>query len=111
MSTIQLRGDGSCVEVHPDGTVTALPIAGLVAPVVRAAAPLEAPAAPSKTSAKSTKRTTRTIVAELRARLREVERDIKVRKALEEERAQIKRLIDAATGKTPAPVRTIARTG
>lgn len=38
----------------------------------------------------------RVVVAELRARLRVVDREIKARKTLESERAQILRLIDAA---------------
>jgi hypothetical protein len=38
----------------------------------------------------------RAIVAALRKRLRVVEREIKIRKALEQERGQIKRLIEAA---------------
>jgi hypothetical protein len=40
---------------------------------------------------------TKTLLAQLRARLRVVEREIKARKLLEQERDQIKRLIAAAT--------------
>lgn len=42
------------------------------------------------------KLTTRQLVSQLKARLREVEREIKIRKSLEQERSQIARLLDAA---------------
>ena len=62
-----------------------------VAPVAPAALPTAAP-----TKRTEPKRTTRQIVAELNARLRIVEREIKNRSKLEQERDQIKRLIAAA---------------
>ncbi len=44
----------------------------------------------------SDKLTTRQLVSQLKARLKEVDREIKIRKSLEQERAQIARLLDAA---------------
>ncbi len=51
---------------------------------------------PPKPTPKSDKLTTRQLVAQLKSRLKEVEREIKIRKSLEQERAQIARLLDAA---------------
>ncbi len=52
------------------------------------------PQAPKKLA--SDKLTTKQLVSQLKARLKEVDREIKIRKSLEQERAQIARLLDAA---------------
>ena len=51
------------------------------------------------------------VVRWARARLKVVEREIKTRKALEKERDQIKRLLDAAKDKPAAKVRRIQQAG
>ncbi len=50
------------------------------------------------------------VVQLAKSRLRDVKRDLRRMKALEKERAQLERLIDAADGKPRAVVRDIKRT-
>jgi predicted secreted protein len=65
------------------------------------AQPLVVSAPATAQAPKPTKpRTARTLVAELRTRLREVEREIRARKNLEDERDSLKRLIAAAKSET-----------
>ncbi len=56
----------------------------------------EPPKPPTQKKKSSDKLTTRQLVSQLKARLKEVDREIKIRKSLEQERAQIARLLDAA---------------
>jgi hypothetical protein len=105
-STFQVGKDGQLVEVFPDGTSAA------ISPMVLSgAAPSESSQQPKALTraAPQKKRSTRDIVRELRARLRDVEGEIRTRKTLETERDQLRRLIAAAQGKTIAPVRELKR--
>lgn len=67
----------------------------------KSAQPLVLTGPTAKPSAKAPEtRTTKTLVAELRARLRVVEREIRARKSLEDERDSLRRLIAAAKSET-----------
>lgn len=63
---------------------------------LKAAAVQPSPQPPTQKKKSSDKLTTKQLVAQLKSRLKEVEREIKIRKSLEQERAQIARLLDAA---------------
>lgn len=105
-SSFQIAADGGLIEVHEDGTTTRIQplVAGSREPEE------EAPVAPKRAApTTSKKRSTRDIVRELKARLRQVNAEIRSRKSLEKERDQLTRLIAAAHGKTIAPVRELKR--
>ncbi len=75
--------------------------AAVAQPVERA--PCKRQVVGSKPTSGSKKLTARSLVADIKARLRVVEREIKTRHRLETERDQLKRLLEAASRK-PAPV-------
>lgn len=64
----------------------------------------------SKPTGGSKKLTAKSLVTDIKARLRIVEREIKTRQGLEAERDQLRRLLDAANRK-PAPVHAIRNAG
>lgn len=109
--------DKGRVLMHEDATDSgAVDIRLLEATMVRPTAPEPVrPRAPTTSVAvSSTKQVTalnaRDMVRNIRARLRDVEREIRARKSLEQERDQLKRLLVAVKQK-PAPVRTIRAAG
>lgn len=82
----QIGGQGAAPAEQAQPIPQSPPAQSMAPKQARAAAESSAPAVLS----------TRQLLSQLRARLRVVEREIKTRKALEEERGQIKRLISAA---------------
>lgn len=114
MPVVELDDRGLPFE-HPEDTSTdsgAVNIAHLEATMVRPPqqerpAPLQ-PKTRAPTASKAI--SARELVRSIRARLREVNREIVVRKSLERERDQLRRLLSAALQK-PAPVRTIRAAG
>lgn len=105
-STFQIHSDGGLVEVHEDGSTTR--IQPLVGPK-RDPALVPTDAAPVKARVVTKQRSARDIIRELKSRLSQVNREIRARKALEKERDQLMRLIQAAHGKGIAPVRELKR--
>jgi hypothetical protein len=92
---------GGTDEVVPPAWATRqhapLPVAPVAAPMAHVATQAIQSASPDpKRSPSGAVLSTKQLLADLRARLRVVEREIKVRKSLDQERDQIRRLIKAA---------------
>lgn len=76
-------------------------------PIAQPAAPQPAPAPQHAPPPRGARLTTRNIVATAKRRVREIKAELKHHGSLKRELKELERLIDAAKGKSPAPVRAI----